>query len=340
MLAGLLLLVRPAYADESTEASAAAAAFEAGERVYISPEAGQQVEPQVVTEAIGSDEVFIAVVPPNMPPDGVLALLLEGTSEAATLVVVSGTEQAAQSSVICSDRAQPLLDEAAAAEAQTREAGDLTPFLLSYLERIDGAPVPGDDDCADEAASSTGLLSALPWILGAIVIGLGGGYLWLRYRRAQKSRSNTEQRRTVTGALDDLAREIDSVTDERDPQVEQALHDARERHIAAADILAEADASIDFEAALRATREGATAARYARQLQDSAVPAAPPVEPARADRVSQTQVLSIDGEQVTVHPAYRPGAVHYFAGNDELPAGWYSAPVSSGHLFGAISEDE
>lgn len=340
VLAGVVLIGAPAHADESTEASAALDVFGAGQHVYVSGESGQQVDAPAVADAVGDDPVFVAVVPPNTPPDDVLVLLREGMQQPGTYVVVSGTEHAAQSSVICSTQAQPLLDEAAASQADSREAGDLTGFLIDYLDRVDSAAAPGDDDCGDEVTASGSFWSAVPWILGALVIGGGGGYLWVRHRQGRKAAQNADRSQAVADALDALARNIDGVADERDPQVARALHDARERHIAAADILADAEAPSDFDAALRATREGAVAVHYARERAGLSTSRPGEVEQPRTRRVEQSELVVLGDEQLTAHRDYRPGAPYFFAGNDELPAGWYSVPVGSGELLGAIADDE
>ncbi|WP_153506454.1 hypothetical protein, partial [Cumulibacter manganitolerans] len=243
----LLLIGSPAYADPATEADAASAAFEAGTHVYVAPGAGQQIDASAVTGAIGSDPVYVAVVPPNTPPPDVLTQLQSGLTLQGTFVVVSGTEQSAFTNVICSDKAQPLLDDAAKAESKTRAAGDLTPFLTTYVDKVADAPKPGDAGCA-EAGSGSGIGSALPWILGALLLGGGGGYLWLRSRRQQKATRLAGRRRQVTDALDALARDIDVVADRGGPHVQRALDVARERHIAAADILADADHDADVDA--------------------------------------------------------------------------------------------
>lgn len=339
-LAALSLLVTPAYADESTEASAALAAFEAGQRVYVSAESGQQVDAAAVTDAVGDEPVFIAVVPPNTPPDDVLVLLREGMQQAGTYVVVSGTEQAAQSSVICSTQAGPLLDDAAEAQQESRAAGDLTEFLVDYVDRVESAPAPGDDGCDDEVDSSGSFWSAVPWILGAVLLGAGGGYLWLRHRRGRQATRNAGRRQQIAADLDALARDIDGVTDETDAQVALALQDARERHIAAADILADAETGSDFDAARRATREGAVAAQFARARAGLSTSRPPEVEAPRARRVEREERVTVDDEQVSVYRDYRPGAVHFFAGSAELPAGWYTAPVGSEELLGRIAVDE
>lgn len=330
----------PAYADESAEASAAITAFESGEHVYVSAEAGQEVNADAVTGAVDEKPVFVAVVPPNTPPQDVLVLLREEARQAGTYVVISGTEHAAHSSVICSTQAQPLLDEAAESQAEPRAEGDLTPFLLDYLQRIDSAPKPGDDACSDEVDDAGTFWSTAPWILGALVLSAGGGYLWLRYRRRAKAAQDVRGRQRVAGALDVLARDIDAVTDERDPQVALALHDARERHIAAADILADADAASDFDAALRAAREGAAAAYFARER--AGLPATRPaeVEPAHARRVADDELVEVGDQQVLAHRDYQPGAPYFFSGTPELPAGWYPVPVGSDELLRAISDDE
>lgn len=339
-LLGVLLVGSPAYADESSEASAALAAFEAGQHVYLSPESGQQLDSAAVTDEVGSDPLYVAVVPPNMSPDDVLVQLREGLQQPGTYVVVSGTEYAAQSSVICSSQAQPLLEEAAASKAETRQAGDLTEFLVDYAGRVDSAPAPGEDGCSDEVDGSGGFWSAAPWILGAILVGAGGGYLWLRYRRGQKATRNADRRRAIAGALDALARDIDGVTDERDPQVARALHDARERHIAAADILAEADSAHDFDAAQHATREGAFAAHFAREQAGLSTTRPKEVEAPRARWVERSELVDFGGEQLRAFREYQPGAPYFFGGSEDLPAGWYTAPVSTGALLGSIADDE
>ena len=340
VLVAAVLVGGPAYADESTEASAALAVFDAGEHIYVSAESGQQVDAQAIADAVGDDAVFVAVVPPNMPPSDVLLALREGAQQPATYVVVSGTEQAAQSSVICSTQAQPLLDEAAASQAESRASGDLTALLLDYIDRIGSAPVPGDEGCGDEADESGSFWSAVPWILGALLVGAGGGFLWVRHRRGRNEAQNADRRQAVAEALDALAGDIDGVDDERSPQVALALQDARERHIVAADILADADTTADFDAALRATREGSVAAQFARERAGLSTSRPKEVEPARTRKVQASELVLVGDEQVMAHRTYQPGAPYFFAGNDELPAGWYTVPVGSSQLLGAITDDE
>lgn len=334
----VLVATVPAYADPAIEADAAAAAFGSGEHVYVSADAGQKIDAAAVADEIGDDPVYVAVVPPNTSPSDVLTQLQNNMQQKGTYVVISGAEQQAQSNAICSDQAQPLLDDAAEEQQQARQSGDLTSFVTAYVEKLADAPEAGDSDCADGGDDDGG--SALPWILGALLIGAGGGYLWLRNRRRHKSVHDAGRRQKVTDALDALARDIDAVGDGGGPQVQRALDDARERHIAAADILAEADTDSDFDAAMRATREGAFAAHYARER--AGLQTAPPreIEPARGERLSAERAVMIGEDQVTAYPSYRPGAPYYFRGNRDLPAAWYTAPVGEDHLLGSISDEE
>lgn len=340
LLAGLTFVSGPSYADPGTEADAAGAAFAAGQHVYVSPEAGQTVDSAAVADAIGTDRIYIAVVPPNTPPADVITQLQNSLQQKGTFVVVSGTEQAAQSNVICSTKAQPLLDSAAKDQAKTRDSGDLTAFLTSYVDKVGSAPEPGDSDCGDETSSSGGFMSALPWVLGALVLGAGGGYLWLRNRQQKKATRDAGRHAKVAEALDALARDIDSVGDGGGPHVQRALQDARERHIAAVDILADADSDVDFDAAARATREGAFAAHYARERAGLRSTAPRQVEPARGERLSAERSVLVGEEQVTAYPEYRPGAPYYFGGTDELPAGWYTVSMGGSVLLGSIADTE
>ncbi|WP_106849546.1 hypothetical protein [Blastococcus sp. Marseille-P5729] len=337
----LLLLARgPAIADPATEADAAGAAFGNGEHVYVSPESGQQVDVAAVTGEIGEDPLYIAVVAPNTPPADVLTQLQNSLQQKGTFVVVSGTEQIAQSNVICSDRAQPLLDEAAEEQADTRSGGDLSAFLLAYVDKVADAPDANDADCADAEGGGSGFGSAIPWILGALLIGAGGGYLWLRNRQKARSTRHAARREEVTGALDALARDIDTVGEGGGPHVQHALSDARERHIAAADILADADSDADFDAAMRATREGTHAAHYARKRAGLPTSAPREVERARGERAGSQRAVVIGDQTVQVYPDYRPGAQYFSPGGRDFPAGWYTAQIDEGELLGSITEDD
>lgn len=340
MLATFLMTAGPAVADPATEADAAGSAFSNGEHVYVSPEAGQQLDVAALTDEIGEDRLYIAVVPPNTPPSDVLTQLQNSLQQMGTFVVVSGTEQIAQSNVICSDRAQPLLDEAAEDEKDARAAGDLTAFLVSYAGKVADAPGPNDSDCGDGTGGSGGFGSAIPWILGALLIGAGGGYLWLRNRQKMRTARYATRRKEVTDSLDALARDIDTVGDGGGPHIQHALGDARERHIAAADILATADSDADFDAAVRATREGAHAAHYARERAGLRTTAPREVEPARGQRVGAQRSVLVGDQMLDVYPEYRPGAQYFFRGGRDLPAGWYTAQIDEDELLGSIAEQD
>lgn len=339
-LAVLLLAGGPAAADPATEADAAGAAFSNGEHVYVSPDAGQQVDAAALTGEIGDDPIYVAVVPPNTPPSDVLTQLQNSLQQMGTFVVISGTEQIAQSNVICSDQAQPLLDEAAEEETDKRAAGDLTDFLVSYVDKVADAPDANDADCADADGGSGGFGSAMPWILGALLIGAGGGFLWLRNRQKVRSARYAARRKEVTQALDALARDIDTVGDGGGPHVQHALGDARERHITAADILTGAESDTDYDAAMRATREGAHAAHYARQRAGLSSTAPREVERARGERVGAQRSVLVGDQTLDVYPEYRPGAQYFFRGGSDLPAGWYTAQIDEGELLGSIAEDD
>ncbi|MFV0535073.1 MAG: hypothetical protein ACK5MR_15665 [Cumulibacter sp.] len=340
LCASIVFIAAPAYADSATEGAAAREAFDSGEHLYVAPEAGQQVDAGALADAVGDDPIYVAVVPPNTPPEDVLVVLREGVAEPATYVVVSGTEQAAESSVICSTQAQPLLDDASSAQAESRSSGDLTGFLVAYVDSLADAPEPGDDGCSDEVDDSGSFASAVPWILGALVIGVGGGLLWLTNRRRHRAAQRTRRGKEVTAALDALARDIDEVPEHGDAQISRALQDARNRHIAAADILTDAEASADFDEALRACREGAVAVHFARERAGLTVGRLAEVEPVHARRVAHSEVMLLADGHVTVYRSYRPGAPYFFGGNDELPAGWYTSPVGHDRLFGDITGDE
>lgn len=336
----VLLSAAPSFADPAVEADAAGAAFGGGEHVYVSPQAGQQLDAAKIADQIGDDPTYVAVVAPNNSPSDVLTQLQNSLQMKGTFVVISGTEQRAQSNIICSDRAQPLLEEAAKDEAGSRVNGDLTAFVSGYLDKVDDAPDSGSSDCEAGGDGGPGALSTLVWILGAVLLGAGGGYLWLRSRQRRRESERSAARQKVVAALDDLARDIDSVGDGNDAQTRQALEDARGRHIAAADLLADADTSADFDAAMRAVREGDFAAQWARERAGLRASTPRQVERPRGERLQGDRRIVIGDEQVHAFAQYRPGAPYYYAGNDELPAGWYTAAVGEDGFLASMSEGE
>ncbi|QHC01587.1 hypothetical protein EK0264_15665 [Epidermidibacterium keratini] len=344
LAACLLALATPAYAegDPGTEADAAGADFQQGTHVYVSPNAAQDVDVDALSSDIGDDPIYIAVVPPNTPPSDVAMQISTTFQQKMTLVVVSGSEYVGQSNAICSDRAQPLLDDAAGNYQDERASGDLTGWLREYVAAVQDAPSSGDSACEGGAsASGGGIGSSLLWILGALVVGAGGGYLWMRSQRAKRDREMESAGAGIRELTDDLGTAIEGTSADSNELAAAALHDARERHAASKDTLAQAEDTDDVAAARQATIEGLTAVRYARQAQGQRVDFTVPELPRPAgEQLEHEQEFAVGDQRAVGVPNYAPGAPYYHPGGDDIPGGWYSAPIWDSVLIDSIVDDE
>ncbi len=344
LAACLLTLASPAYAevDPGVEADAAGADFQQGTHVYVSPQAAQNVDVGALSSEIGDDPIYIAVVPPNTPPSDVAMQISNAFQQRMTLVVVSGSEYIAQSNAICSDRAQPLLDDAAANYEDDRASGELTAWLSEYVAAVSDAPSAGDSECEGGAnASGGGIGSSLLWIVGALAVGAGGGYLWMRSQRAKRDRELESAGAGIRELTDELATAIERTTIDSNELAAAALQDARERQAAAGQTLAQAEDPEDVDAARQAAIEGLTAVRYARQAQGQRVDFDVPELPAPSgEQLEHEQEFAVGDQRAVGVPNYAPGAPYYHPGGDDIPGGWYSAPIWDSVLIDSIVDDD
>lgn len=344
VVCALAMLSAPAYAeaDAGTEADAAGAEFQNGNHVYVSADSAQNVDAAALQDDIGDDPIYVAVVPPNVPPSDVIMQITNTLQQRMTLVVISGSEFRAQSNAICSDQAEPLLDAAADNYEDERSSGELTAWLQEYVASVQDAPDSGDSACEGGAAASDGGLgSSLLWIFGALLVGAGGGYLWLRREKAKKAEQMKSAGAGISELIDQLDREIQATSVAGNELAAAALQDARERHQGASVSLTRAEDVEDLDAARLAATEGLTAVRYARQAQGARVGFEVPTLPRpEGEQLEHEQEFAVGDQRAIGVPNYAPGAPYFHPGGDEIPGGWYSAPIWDSVLIDSIIDED
>lgn len=327
-----------AYADPEAETDAAIAAFQDGALVYVSPTANQQVDTAAVTDAIGDPPMYIAVLGPNVPVDDVLFAAPNVLSGEYTLVVVSGTQHATESTAYCAEHVTKLLDDTSQDHQGERQGGDLTGWLTDFAGGADELPAAGSAECVGASGGSgdSGSTNVIWWVLGVLLLGAGGGYLWLRSRQRKHDAELAGYRAKTDELLARLGGEIDQARPTDDPITVQAFQDAAARHDSAVDLLEAAETEEDIFAARVAVLEGLTASQVARGRAGQPTSDVPKLPAPYGERLEGPQELEAGDEIVIGYPTYTPGAPYYHRGGDGYSTGWYTAPVWEGAIIGSV----
>lgn len=347
---GLIVAALPAHADATSDVDAAVQKFQAGSHVFLSPQAGQQLDQTALNAKIGNLSLYIAVVGANQNPADIEAAIIKGGLPQATIVVISGTQYTAQSALLCSGVAAKLLKGARATHSEA-DSGQLTNWLGDFITAASKAPTQSATKCSstDGGAVTTSPSSGsiLPWMILIGVLGLGGGAHYVNRKKNQRRLALRTRHAEVTTLHDQLQSQLQRIDPSRNAIAVQALADAAERHHFAGSVLSAAENDAEYEVARRACIEGLVAAQAAREvLGMDHGPQFPAIDDSGGERLQVVSDIQVGAKVYRGYPTYIPGAVHYFDGGNGYLAGWYDSPFwesasgdsSLGGLFGASNE--
>ena len=240
-----------------------------------------------------------------------------------------------------------------AVDAQ-QTTGDVQSELDSAIGQIrrvgSGGAVGADINTNSNASTSTSGGGGGPGMgavggLLVVLCAVGGAFLWLRRRKAQRAvqERTVGLRAEVDSLYGRLSNDVSTLNAGDDVAARQALVDASERYTATGALLADPRASAPVLAqAKRTAIEGIMACRVARQrlgldLGMDPMPPAPPSAP----QVQGSQVVQVDGQSYTGHGQYQPGASNYFGGGTYqgryIPGGWYARPFWQTAAISAVA---
>jgi hypothetical protein len=282
-LACLVLGSTPAAAGPVEDAGAALR----GDSVYLSPDAGRNLDLDAVRSAIGTEPIKIAIIPTidSVSEVATLPRRLAADLPGQTIAVISGRYFYAGSEVVC----KGLAGRAAANAINANEAAldandspdspsDLTEPLVDFVAEVKAAPkCPNEvgrlDRYADEpgggvAAGPDDTAAVLPWLLG----GIGGGgliiaALVLMTRRRTRVAALAD-REAVRQLVARLGAELAELPAGGSGPGAEARAEAAARHGEAEAILAGATTDAQFSAVRAAALEGLEAARNVRAALD------------------------------------------------------------------------
>lgn len=322
--------------------------------VYVDPAATLEVDENAVTDAIGSHQMRVALLPPDAgSPTSVIGRLHEEIG-AGTYVVFVGQQVAAASEDLPPGSADRGATDAVAANSADIASGDATSSLVDMVTRFDEAARAGAGQEQGQgqgqepernavpnrtapAKESGGGGTVLLVILGIAVVGIVGAVVWSR-RRKRKAQEKliAERRAEIMPLYDRLANDVSTISPGGDEVAQQALADASERFTSTGAKLATAKTDADFDACHRTVVEGLYAARTARTALGLDPGPELPSPSTAGDRLTGPGEVTVNGQTYQGYPDYQPGAPNYYPGGNGYGAGWYSFPFWETMLIGSM----
>lgn len=325
-----------ATADTGDGTDGAIAAFAEGKHIYVDPAAGTTLDEQALAAKIGDQAVYIAVLPPNQSVNDAITTISQAVRKKATFAVFSGTQYAADSTVLCDGLAEQYLAKRAKQhEVDFASTPNATATASDWLGDVSGGPTT--NCAADGSTADSDAGSVIPWVIAFLVVALAAGGFIVNRKRRQKQDQIRDRRAEVTTLYDRLGSEVQQIDAGDSLIARQAIADASDRYSAAGNVLSTADTDGDFDEARRACLEGLVAARVARVEMglDEGDPI-PKFDAATGEQLTEERDIRV-GEQVYHgYPSYVPGSPLYYAGGQGVPGGWYSVPFWETVLIGSM----
>jgi hypothetical protein len=273
-------------------------------------------------------------------------------SKHLVVAVVAGRTFGAGSSAYCAGYAESQATAAVSDNETQLKAGgdhpDLTALIEDFAKRAATGPLVHTAACdggagatqttpasASGATNSAG--SVWPWLIGivAVIALLLGGVSF--YQRGQRRRRLAEARANVEPYYDRLAAELNSLDPKDNAVARQALSDASERFTSAGSQLQGADSVQRYLLARRTVLEGLYATSTARTaLGLDPGPPLPPIYEGPEQQLTESQTVTVRGQNYQGYPSYTPGAPYYFGGGVGVPGGWYATPFWETLLLGSV----
>jgi hypothetical protein len=362
--------------------------------MFLHPQANRQLDVGELERAIGNAPIKIAVLPKKSASEDypvseirTWPRLVSQQLPGHTIALISGRRFYAGSDVLCQGLAGQAASRAIYANEGVLDAAensDLTKMLADFVVEVrnarrcsDDPAGRGDGDSASrgdrygdepgsdaggtsEAAVADDTATVLPWVLGAVALGVlavGGWVLASRHRARGRAARDRARTRLLVERLGAELSELSGLVD-GDP----AVADAAGKHREASALLIGATTDVQFGTVRHAVIEGLTAARAARLAAGrepgeavppfageavpslaaavppfaaaagpeptaaaAGLPAADPAGQPTADPAGQP-TADPDGLPYQPLPRYAPGSPHFYAGSAAVPAGWYPQP--------------
>lgn len=303
----------------------------ADDSLYVDPAAEISVDEDRVRDAIGGQQLLIAVLDDSTGDPFDSATRIGVSRRDNTVAVVVDGELAAGSDIVCAGVADEIAGDAVDANIdELQPGGDVTDLLVDFAGRMESAP--GLEDCPD-ASDGNGWL----WFAGIGVAGLAGIGGFVVYRNRKRAERFEGLRAGIISMYDRLAADVSNLDPGEDPVTRQAVADAAERYTSTGALLEQADTDGEYDAARRAALEGLIAARTARErLGLDLGPPLPDLDPPEGEQLTEDRAVTVGEDTYQGHPRYTPGAPHYYPGGRGVPGGWYPSRFWEGVLLGQV----